>query len=152
MIREFMTTKLVTVKEDEPLIVILEKMMNNRLSGLPVVDDEGCLVGFVPNSNILDNILPEFFKEISISPGILHGLKFTDYIRKQEGFLSPLLAKDLMVKPSYVLNEKSSFVEAIKVFLEKKINRIGIVDDEGVLIGVLCRNNVLTALHDYLVK
>jgi predicted transcriptional regulator len=58
-----------------------------------------------------------------------------------------MTVKDIMVEPSYILNTNSSFIEAVKVFVEKEINRIAVVDDNKILVGILCRNNVLAAMQ-----
>lgn len=147
MITDYMTKKLITVKESDSLIDVLDIMVTHRLSGIPVTDETGKPLGFAPNTALLDAILPDYLKNLPTSLGSIVGKDMKEYLHNKKDNLKAMTVKDIMVEPSYILNSNSSFIEAVKVFVEKKINRIAVVDDNKILVGILCRNNVLTAMQ-----
>jgi CBS domain-containing protein len=147
MITDYMTKKLITVKESDSLIDLMDFMVTHRLSGIPVTDETGKLLGFAPNTALLDAILPDYLKNLPTSLGSIVGKDMEEYLHNKKDNLKAMTVKDIMVEPSYILNTNSSFIEAVKVFVEKEINRIAVVDDNKILVGILCRNNVLTAMQ-----
>ena len=50
-VSEIMTEPVITVSQDWSLEEVAHKMLNNRVGGLPVVDDEGQLVGMVTQTD-----------------------------------------------------------------------------------------------------
>lgn len=150
MITDYMTRKLITTREDVPILEVLKVMTENRLSGIPVITDEDKLVGFAPNTRIMETILPDFLRSLPASVAGVYGADLNNYLQDKKDELLRLQVKDIMVKPSHILYEDSTFIEAAKVFVEKGINRIAVLDKEEKLIGIVCRNNVLNALYDSL--
>jgi CBS domain-containing protein len=52
-VKEIMTTRVVTVTGDTPVPVIASLLRENRISGVPVVDDSGAVVGLVSEYDLL---------------------------------------------------------------------------------------------------
>jgi CBS domain-containing protein len=52
-VREIMTTRVVTVTQDTPVPVIASLLRDNRISGVPVVDSGGVVVGLVSEYDLL---------------------------------------------------------------------------------------------------
>lgn len=146
MITNYMTKTIITVGKEDSLILLLNKMTEHRLSGIPVTNEDQKLLGFAPGTEILDRILPDFIKSLPANLGTLYTKDFDQFIKSHSDDLKKIKVKDIMIKPSYILYENSSFIEAIKIFVEKKINRIAVLNEKEELIGILCRNNILSAL------
>ena len=53
-VRDVMHRDPVTVQEETPLVTAAKRMRADKLSCIPVVDDEGCLVGIVTVTDLLD--------------------------------------------------------------------------------------------------
>lgn len=51
-VREMMTEKVITVRETETIKRAAQLMLENKISGLPVVDSRGDLVGMITESDI----------------------------------------------------------------------------------------------------
>ncbi len=158
MIKNFMTKKLITVKPENSLVDAVALMAENRLSGLPVVDNDNVLLGFVPSLEIFRSMLPDipaYFNSLygtdDVS-AITGGVVLQEYLKEKEADLRKLKVKDIMIEPSHVLKEDASFLEAINAYIEYGINRIAVVDEENHLKGILCRNNLMQELHKFLNK
>jgi CBS domain-containing protein len=55
-VKEIMTTRVVTVTGDTPVPVIAGLLRDNRISGVPVVDADGAVVGLVSEYDLLARI------------------------------------------------------------------------------------------------
>jgi CBS domain-containing protein len=53
LIRDLMTTDVVTARVDTPLARLIDLMLTTGVSGLPVVDEDGRLVGIVAQRDVL---------------------------------------------------------------------------------------------------
>ena len=69
-VRDLMTSPVVTARENEGMVMALDRMRENGIRRLPIVDDAGCLVGVVTNSNLikaLSELLDGLVRNISSS-------------------------------------------------------------------------------------
>lgn len=51
-VEKVMSHKVITIKQDKPILDAAESMLNNKVSGLPALDDGGKLVGMITESDI----------------------------------------------------------------------------------------------------
>lgn len=51
-VEKVMSHKVITIKQDNPILDAAELMLNSKVSGLPVLDDGGKLVGMITESDI----------------------------------------------------------------------------------------------------
>lgn len=51
-VEKVMSHKVITIKQDKPILDAAESMLNSKVSGLPVLDDAGKLVGMITESDI----------------------------------------------------------------------------------------------------
>ena len=52
-VKDVMTTRVLSVREDTTILEAVQLMLKNRISGLPVVDSESHLVGLVTEGDLL---------------------------------------------------------------------------------------------------
>jgi len=55
-VEEYMTRDLITFKKDTDINVVIKSLLDNRISGAPVLDDNGQVVGLIDDKDCL-NIL-----------------------------------------------------------------------------------------------
>jgi CBS domain-containing protein len=72
-IREIMTEHPITVTEDETIEVCMAKMTDKRIRHLPVVDDEGALVGLISIGDVVKYIMDEQKNIIENLECYIHG-------------------------------------------------------------------------------
>ena len=58
-IADFMTRNVVTVMASTPVSIAAQLMLEQKISGLPVIDDAGCVVGIVTEHDLLRDGDPE---------------------------------------------------------------------------------------------
>ena len=102
----------VTILKDNTVGDALQIMQENKIGGIPVVDNEGMLIGIVTNRD----------------------LRFqSDMERKIE---------EVMTKDNIVTTHETDLKSAAKVLLENKIEKLPVVDKNGKLIGLITYRDI----------
>ena len=128
-VREFMTVHPVTVKPADSLKEALEKMDRGQFRHLPVVDDDGKLVGMVSERDIrLIHPSPLF-----VRPEHVAGQLFMIKVR-QAAILNPIS-----------IGPAASLEQAAKLMLRWKVGALPVVGDGGVLVGIITYVDFLRA-------
>jgi CBS domain-containing protein len=131
---------------DEALEVLVEK----RITGMPVVDEEGNLVGVVSDYDLLalDSISGKRSAETSLFPEAGRTWKAFKEIQKLLIKTNGKTVGDVMTPSPLVVRERTNLEDAARVLLDTKFRRLPVVDVSGKLVGLLTRGNVVrAALH-----
>ncbi|WP_414132455.1 CBS domain-containing protein [Rhizobium jaguaris] len=117
-------------------------MLDNRISGLPVVDDNGALVGIVSEGDFLRRVELETerrrscFLEFLTSRGKLAGEYLHAHGRKVE---------EAMTSPVTTISSQQPISDAVELMERSNINRPPVVEDDQ-LIGIVARSDLLRVL------
>ncbi|KAL1193216.1 CBS domain-containing protein CBSX1 [Cardamine amara subsp. amara] len=148
---EFMTKKqdLHVVKPTTTVDEALELLVENRITGFPVIDDDWKLVGLVSDYDLLalDSISGSGRTENAMFPEVDSTWKFQTFNAVQT-LLSKTNGKlvgDLMTPAPLVVEEKTNLEDAAKILLETKYRRLPVVNSDGKLVGIITRGNVVRA-------
>ncbi len=138
--RDIMTEKVLTAGLDTPAMEIARLLIENRISGLPVVDEDNRVLGVVSESDII-------FREIHREPHILERLG--EIVLPEERRREKLgeKASDIMTSPAITAYEDTPLNELVQTITEKKIKRIIIVNQEGRLRGIVSRIDIVKAIE-----
>ena len=140
-VRDVMTRSVVSVHRSTPLREVARALVDNGISGVPVVDLDGTVLGVVSEADLLvkeqgaDAIhhrpLARFFGESSES-------------RAQLVKLGALTAGDAMTSPPITISSARAIHEAAAIMTARGVNRLPVVDD-GRLVGVVSRADLVRA-------
>lgn len=144
-VRDVMSRSVITVTPDAPVKDALELLLAHDVSGLPVLDEGGELVGIVTEGDLLS-------KEAGIGPrgpglvraisGILHGT-YTPWHQKIEG----VTVRDVMTRGVETVAPDEDLHLAARYMMRKGVKRLPVVDTDGELAGIISRHDVLTVFH-----
>jgi len=137
-VKEIMSSEVVTVRTDTSLKEVAEILADRGISGLPVVDDDGFVVGVVSEADIL-------FKERgpSTRTGVFAWL-LDRYGYEGQLKLEALIAGEAMTAPAIAIEPNRPVAEAAHVMLERRVNRLPVVDG-GKLVGIVARSDLVRA-------
>ncbi|XP_020236632.1 CBS domain-containing protein CBSX1, chloroplastic [Cajanus cajan] len=148
-VADFMTKKhdLLVVKTTTTVDEALEALVNNRISGLPVIDDDWNLVGVVSDYDLLaiDSISGGPQSDANLFPAVDSSWKTFNDIQKLLSKTNGQVVGDLMTPTPLVVHESTSLEEAARLLLETKYRRLPVVDDDGKLVGLITRGNIVKA-------
>ncbi|MTI48659.1 CBS domain-containing protein [Sporosalibacterium faouarense] len=141
--RDIMTKEVISVNEENTVEEVLRIIVENKISGVPVVDEDNKVKGIVSESDLM-------FKDRDISSPpfipIFEGFILLESIKKFEEKLRKKVAykvKDIMTKPVIKVEEHEEVHEIANIMLEKQVNRVPVVDEEGRLVGIVSRSDIL---------
>jgi CBS domain-containing protein len=138
-VHELMTTGVATVRPDTPLKDVALQLAERGISGMPVVDEEGAVLGVVSESDILAKALPEA-DEASSLLGRLLDRQDTETQRR----LDARIASDAMTAPAVTIDGGVQVSTAAQRMLESDVNRLPVVE-QGRLVGLISRADLVRA-------
>jgi CBS domain-containing protein len=147
-VAEIMDREPATVSPDDDVRKVIEVLQTNDLPGVPVVDEAGKVLGIITDSDLVisdeeaDFHLPHY---VNIMGGVvfLESMKHFEE-RAKKAFAAT--AEDMMTADPLTVGPDEPAEHAARLISEKHHNRLPVVDDEGRLVGVVTRVDVLAAL------
>src|SRR5215471_18233722 len=141
-VKDVMTPNVICIGADEPVLKAARLMLQNRISGLPVVDKEGELVGMVTEGDFLrrgelgtQRQRPRWL-EFLLGPGPLAA----EYVRSSGQKVGEIMT----IEPKTVTPD-TPLDEVVRLMERHRIKRLPVVQD-GKLVGIVSRANLLHAL------
>ena len=136
-----MTKKVISVKINDAIPFAVRLLSKNNVSGLPVTDERGHVVGVISEADILGTV------------GMAREHRFKDIMRRLLGVSLPGGRKgekvsDVMSTPPITVLPDTDLSEAARILTEKRIKRLPVVDSENRLIGILSRADIVRAVQE----
>jgi CBS domain-containing protein len=146
-VRDIMDPEPATVRPDTPVDEVVSTLRENELPGLPVVDDDGRVVGIVTEADL---VLPDDQGDLHIPHyiNLFGGTVFLEPLSRFEERLRKAFAStaaDMMSAEPDTVSPDTTVQEAARLLHETGHNRLPVVED-GRLVGVVTRVDVLGAL------
>ncbi len=143
--KDIMTTEVISVSPEERVDVVTKLLIDNKISGIPVVDKDNHIVGIVTEKDLLikaGELKVPFY--ITLFDSIIfmeNPLRFNNDLKKY----TASKVKDAMTTKVLVVDENTPVHEIAETMQNKGVNRLPVVRN-GKLIGIVTRNDVLKAL------
>lgn len=136
---ELMTPTPQTVPVDTPLPAVAAMMADRAISGLPVVDPDGRLVGIVTDGDLMRRLAAKEDRPESWFSRMLasHGALAEHYARTHGRRVQDVMTTDVVS-----VSEDTSVEEAAKLLETRRIRRLPVLRD-GKLVGVISRADLL---------
>lgn len=141
-VRDVMTRNVISVKADESILSAARLMLQNRISGLPVLDASGGLVGIVTEGDFLrrgelgtTKRRPRWV-EFLLGPGKLA----EEYVHQ-----SGRKVFDVMTRDPRTVSEDDTLETVVAQMERHRVKRLPVVR-QGKLVGIISRANLLHAL------
>ncbi len=147
---EIMDADVPTLSPDEDARAAIDLLAKTDMGAIPVVDDEGKVVGIVSESDLIlsdeesDLHLPHYVN-------IMGGIVFVGSMKGFEERLNKAFAtkvSELMTADPIVVYAEESADLVAKTIAEKHHNHLPVIDAEGRLAGMVTRADALAALVD----
>lgn len=135
--KDIMTSRVYTVRPADPLWKVIDGICRHRVSGVPVVNGKGHLLGLISERDILHALYPG---KVRI-PGKSPGRRTLRSLRN----ISELLARDIMVSQVITAPPDTELLRLASIMALQKIRRIPIVVGER-LVGIVSHGDVHRAI------
>jgi CBS domain-containing protein len=140
--RDVMTARVISIGLDAPVMQAVQLMLQNRISGLPVVGPKGELVGvvtegdFIRRGEIGTQRRRSRWLEFLIGPGRLADEYVHARGRKVE---------EVMTREPITVTEDTQLDEVVRLMERHRIKRVPVVR-AGAIVGIVTRANIMHAL------
>ncbi len=149
---DFMRPTVAAVWEGTPLKAAVEVMALANVRALPVINENGDLVGIIDDSDIIKLAEIETSSKISQVAGKSEGDSWTwdsearIYITKHELTIPDALVRDVMVKDLISITKKTSVSKCAQLMKEYRIEQTPVLTAENKFIGLVRDIDLLGAL------
>ncbi|MBZ9656434.1 CBS domain-containing protein [Phyllobacterium lublinensis] len=139
--KDVMTTRIITISPDNSVRHAAEVMIDNSVSGIPVVDDEGHLVGIISEGDLIRRTELGSRGVASLAEMDMPAEKRADsYVKR-----SSWRVGDVMTQDPVTIDEDTSLKRVAQLMQEHSIKRIP-VTRTGELVGIVSRADLLQAV------
>lgn len=140
-VKDVMFRDLTSITADTDLHEAVRVMANHRASGLPVVDDNFAVIGFLSERDIIETAYP--YHE-SRGDDIMITARLNDLVREL-GRIKGRVAKKVMSQPAVTASEDEDVEELITDMLVRGLKVMPVVRDKR-LIGVIRRADLAATI------
>ncbi|MFE9535637.1 CBS domain-containing protein [Streptomyces sp. NPDC006691] len=133
-VADVMTTTVVTVTPDAGFKEIVAAMERWRVAAVPAIEGEGRVVGVVSEADLLAK--EEFRRN---GPGMIEQMTRLDDSAKA----ASTLARALMTSPAVTVHADATLSQAARLIAGRGVKRLPVVDNGGVLEGIVSRADLL---------
>ncbi|MGO4837873.1 CBS domain-containing protein [Rhizobiaceae sp. 2RAB30] len=139
--KDVMTAKVVTVSPDHSIRHAAKIMMDNGVSGLPVVDDAQRLVGVISEGDMLRRT------ELGLGGMVATPGEEADREQKARSYVKAhsWRVSDVMTPDPVVVDEETSLARIAALMGEREIKRVPVLRN-GALVGIVTRADLLYAI------
>ena len=147
-VKDFMITKVFTIKPTSTVKDLLFTLHSNRIGGVPVVDENDHLVGMVSDGDILRYLSPK--------PVGFAGLVYII----EDGEMEDVLREKLETKVTGIMTKRNilyvspneDFETTLRLLSKHHFKKLPVVNDAGRVVGVLSRGDVINNMVEKIIS
>lgn len=147
-VADVMTPTPMTVKPETALKEAIAILAKNKISGLPVVNENGELVGVISESDLM-------WQETGVEPPpyimLLDSVIYLENPNRYEKEIHKALGQtvqEVMTDKPITIKADQSVKQAARLLHDKKIRRLPVLNEEGKVIGIITQGDIIRAMAD----
>ncbi len=126
-VSEYMTRELITFTTDTPINDVIHTLLKHRITGAPVLDNKGNVVGLIDDKDCLKVLFSSAYYNHPVGKETC-----TDY----------------MSNVMRAVSVDSDLMDAANIFVTSPFKRLLVKDNNGKLVGMISRRDVLRAVKE----
>ncbi|NJP08131.1 MAG: CBS domain-containing protein [Leptolyngbyaceae cyanobacterium RU_5_1] len=146
-VADVMTRDPITVSPETPLNEVIQVLAERRISGLPVIDQAGKLVGVISETDLM-------WKETGATPPayvmLLDSVIYLEnparYERELHKVLGQTVGEVMTDRHVITIAPNKSLGEAAHLMHDRNVHRLPVLDDTSRVIGILTRGDIIRAM------
>jgi len=145
-VADVMSRDPILVRPQTPLKEAIQILAEKRISGLPVIDDAGKLVGIISETDLMwqeTGVTPPAY--IMILDSVIYLQNPGTYERDLHKALGQTVG-EVMSKNPVAISPDKSLREAAQLIQNHKVQRLPVLDNGGNVIGILTRGDIIRAM------
>jgi CBS domain-containing protein len=143
--KELMSTDVITVTGTTPVQELAKILSDNKISGAPVVDDQGRVIGVVTESDLIDqNKIVHIPTVVAILDSFLF-LESPGKMEKELKKMTGILVEDIFADQVITVQQDTPLDEVATLMAEKKVHTLPVLDGEK-LVGVIGKSDIIRSI------
>ena len=141
--KEIMTSPVFTVTPDTPVAQIARLLREQHISGVPVLNEAGQVVGIVTEIDLIKRHARVHFP---VYLPFLDSLTFLESPRRYQDDVRRVLgttARDIMTQPVHTATPETDVQEIATLMVDERANPIPVVDENGQLVGIVSHTDIV---------
>jgi len=126
-VKDYMTRDLITFKKDTDINIVIKSLLDNRISGAPVLDDSGQVVGLIDDKDCLKVLFGNVYNRLPASADTV------------SSYMSNVMKS---------INVDQNILDVASVFVSSPYKRLLVVDENNKLVGQISRRDILRAIKE----
>lgn len=146
LVKDIMVKEVITIQKDASVEELSELLIKNKISGVPVIDNDGKLVGIATEGDLIikdsDLHFPRYFK-------LLDSIIYLESLNKFKKSLKKFLGtkvEDVMTAKIKTVKEDSTVGDAANMMIKYNINRVPVLDSKDELVGIVTRADIVGSM------
>jgi CBS domain-containing protein len=142
-VKEIMTKDVVAARPDTPVATVARLFCEKALSGMPVVDDEGTVIGIITEVDLIArHSRPHFPAYFQFLDSIIY-LESTKRYHESMRHILATTAGELMTSPAQTVDPEMDVQDLATFMVENRVNPVPVVDAEERLLGIVSHTDLL---------
>ncbi len=143
-VADIMTPNPILARPDMPLKEAIKILAEHRISGLPVINDAGKLVGIISETDMIwqeSGVTPPPY--ITILDSVIYLENPSRYEKELHKALGQTVEEVMTKAPLATITPSQSLSEAARLLNEKRVHQLPVLDETGMVIGILSCGDII---------
>ena len=145
-VKDIMVAEVIAIQKDASVEELSALLVENKISGVPVVDKDGKLIGIATEGDLIikdsDLHFPRYFK-------LLDSIIYLESLNKFKNNLKKYLGtkvEDVMTTDIKTVKEDTPVSEAANLMIRYNINRLPVMDEKENMVGIVTRADIVRSM------
>ncbi|WP_176428915.1 CBS domain-containing protein [Nodularia sp. NIES-3585] len=145
-VTDVMSRDPIVVRTETPLKEAIQILAEKRISGIPVVDDVGKLVGIISETDLMwqeTGVTPPAY--IMFLDSVIYLQNPATYERELHKALGQTVG-EVMSKNPITISPEKTVKEAAQLMHDRSVHRLPVIDSASQVVGILTRGDIIRAM------
>ncbi|MCF4968414.1 phosphoribulokinase [Nostoc sp. CMAA1605] len=145
-VADIMSPEPIVVRPATPLQEAIQILAERRISGLPVVDDVGKLIGIISETDLMwqaSGMTPPAY--VMFLDSVIYLKNPAAYERDLHKALGQTVGEVMSKNPITITADKT-LQQAAQIMHDRNVHRLPVIDNTGKVIGILTRGDIVRAM------
>ncbi len=149
-VKEFMIQDVIVAHPNDSIKNVMKKLVQHKIGGVPVVTEEGFLLGMISDGDILRKLQPKgssVYFEYSYIAYDYHKESLEEVLSYAKNFTA---VKAMKRKAIVKVKENDDLDDVVKLLSKHHFKKISVVNEKNQVVGVISRGDVIRSIQENL--
>jgi CBS domain-containing protein len=144
-VADVMTRDVITVTPEMPLRELASILSEKNINGVPVVDDEGTVLGVVCESDLVNQNKPLHIPTVFVILDSVIPMENPWRLQKEFKRLAATTVEDIYSKPAVSVEPDTDLSEVARIMSERRLYTLPVIEG-GKLVGIVGKADIIRSL------